>query len=158
MPQPTRIFHADLRSHWLITGGLLLSLIVYIVVCHVWAEPLQLGVEESQRVMIRTLLYAVAIILFPLTKLLRHILLRLNQTMPGDKSPRQRYLLTIIVCQALIELVGSFGLLMFMLGDGFNTLYIFTVLGGLGLFLHKPDLLEYQAIIQALAQNQAPSP
>jgi len=43
---------------------------------------------------------------------------------------------------------------MFMLGDGFNTLYIFTGLSALGLFLYQPKVSEYSEIIDAIsAQN-----
>jgi len=36
------------------------------------------------------------------------------------------------------------------LGDGYNTLYIFTTLGALGIFLHRPREQEYKQIIAAL--------
>jgi hypothetical protein len=70
--------------------------------------------------------------------------------MPGDKPAAQRYLTTIIVTQTMIEIVSLFGLLMFLLGDDFNTLYIFSVLGLLGIYLHKPKMTELEDIIQAL--------
>jgi hypothetical protein len=51
--------------------------------------------------------------------------------------------------------VAVFGFVMFILGDDFNTLYIFSVLGALGLFLHRPKIEELAAIDQALsAKNQ----
>ena len=143
--------HTDLLPHWLVSAALLTLLIAYNIVCHVWASEIRINLDESQRILIRSLLYGVTIILFPLVKLLRHILLRLNQTMPGDRSARERYLLTVTVTQSLIEMVGAFGFLMFILGDGFNTLYIFSALGALGIFLHKPKLNEYIAIKEALS-------
>ncbi|MGZ5000399.1 MAG: hypothetical protein ACXV7F_08865 [Methylomonas sp.] len=149
IPQ-TRFSHADLIPHWLVCAALLALLIGYNIICHVWGSELRISLDEPQRILIRSLLYGAAIILFPLTKLLRHILLRLNQTMPGGKSSRQRYFMTVTATLSLIELVGIFGFLMFILGDDFNTLYIFSILGALGIFLHKPDLGEYLAIDEAL--------
>jgi len=148
-PQP-RLSHADLVPHWLVCAALLALLIAYNIVCHVWGGEIRINLDEPQRILIRTILYGVTIVLFPLANLLRHILLRLNQTMPGDKPASQRYMLTVVVTLALIETVGVFGLLMFILGDDFNTLYIFSVLAALGIFLHKPNLDEYLAISQAL--------
>ena len=58
--------------------------------------------------------------------------------------------MTTIVTISLIEVVGFFGFVMFILGDEFNTLYIFSVLGALGLFLHRPRQQEYKQIIEAL--------
>ena len=143
--------HADLIPHWLTSLALLIVLITYNIVCHVWGNEIQINLEESQRILFRSILYGITIILFPLVKLLRHILLRLNQTMPGDKPARQRYFFTVSITLVLIETVGSFGFLMFILGDGFNTLYIFSILAGLGIFLHMPKLPEYLAICQALS-------
>ncbi|MGZ0077631.1 hypothetical protein [Methylomonas sp. YC3] len=148
----------DLRPHWLICAGALLTILGYNLACHFWASELQLGVDEAQRVLIRSVLYGLAILLFPVTKLLRHILLRLNQTMPGPKTAKQRYLSTIIVTQFLIELVSLFGFAMFFLGDGFNTLYIFSAMGVLGVFLHKPNTSEYLAIAAALSSENQHGP
>ena len=142
---------ADLKPHRLICFGMLTVLLGYNLACHVWPADIQMGVDEAQRVLVRSILYGVAIVLFPVVKLLRHILLRLNQTMPGPQTAKQRYLLTIIVTQVLIELVGFFGLTMFILGDGFNTLYIFSAMAALGIFLHKPNMDEYLAIESALS-------
>lgn len=141
----------NLTPHWLICAVMLLLLITYNVACHVWGEDIRIDLDESRRVMIRTIFYVIAIVLFPLTNLMRHILLRLNQTMPGETSAERRYLVTVIVTQAMIETVSLFGLVMFMLGDDFNTLYIFTLLGVLGIYLHKPKQAELQSIIYALS-------
>lgn len=146
---------SQLRPHWLVVGLLLALLIAYNVVCHVWGTELRINLDEGQREIIRSVFYGVAIILFPLTNLLRFILVRLNQTMPGDKSAKQRYFFTTTVALLLIEIVAVFGFVMFILGDDFNTLYIFSVLGALGLFLHRPKIEELAAIDYALsAKNQ----
>lgn len=155
MTPQTRLSHADLVPHWLVCAALSALLIGYNIVCHVWGDQIRINLDEPQRILIRSILYGAAIILFPLTKLLRHILLRLNQTMPGEKPARQRYFLTVTVSLSLVEMVGVFGFLMFMLGDDFNTLYIFTTLGALGIFLHKPKLDEYLAISEALNRQNS---
>jgi hypothetical protein len=97
----------------------------------------------------------VAIITFPITNLLRHIQLRLNQTMPLAKAEllitaKKRYLLTIIVSLSLIESIAVLGFVMFILGDALNTLIIFELLAALGLFLYRPKQEEYLSIISAL--------
>lgn len=177
---------SDLILPWVIVGVMLTLLAAYIIICHSLGEQLQQPLPETKRVMIRTALYAVAIVTFPLTNLIRHIQLRLNQTMPRSRSkyqndcmeqlpttawPQQtesgpelqsravtdakrRYLTTIIVSMSLVEVVGVFGLVMFVLGDGFNTLYIFTGLSALGLFLYRPKAGEYSEIIEAIAAQK----
>jgi hypothetical protein len=126
-----------------------------IAACLLYGERLQGHWPEEQRIMIRTVLYIGAIVGLPLTNLIRFIQLRLNETIPGDKPAKQRYLLTVIVSMILIESVGLAGLVMFLLGDGYNTLYIFTGLSALGLFLYRPKPEEYSRICQALeAKNK----
>lgn len=149
---------SDLIMPWLIVGMMLAMLAVYIVICHTLGEQLQQPLPENQRVLIRTVFYVLAIVTFPITNLIRHIQLRLNQTMPCPQTSqgplntaKSRYLVTVIVSMSLIEVVGIFGLIMFMLGDGFNTLYIFTGLSALGLFLYRPKTDEYSEIIDAIA-------
>jgi len=141
---------ADLTMHWIIVGIMLIILVAYNVICYTVGTDIRINLPEEQRVLIRSILYVITIILFPLTNLLRHILLRLNQTMPGDTSAKYRYLMTTIVTLAIIETVGMFGFIMFMLGDEVNSLYIFSLLGVLGVFLHRPREHEYRAIIEAL--------
>ncbi len=148
--------NADLILGWLFVGLMLLMLATYIIICHTFGEQIQQVMPEAQRLQLRTLLYAVAIIIFPLTNLTRHVQMRLNQTMPCTEAdyPRvakSRYLTTVIVSLSLIEMVGIFGLIMFIVGDGFNTLYIFSGLSTLGLFLYRPKIEEYIGIIEALA-------
>lgn len=160
-PVERKQLKSDLILHWVIVGMMLTMLAAYIVLCHTLGERLQQPLPEAQRVLIRTVFYAVAITTFPLTNLIRHIQLRLNQTMPCSPAThdavataKSRYLVTVIVSMSLVEVVGIFGLVMFVLGDGLNTLYIFTGLSALGLFLYRPKVDEYSEIIDAIsAQN-----
>jgi len=140
----------DLLPHWLLTGALLTLLIAANIACHIWPEQIRLHIDAEQRLLLKSIFYAVTIILFPLVKLLRHILLRLNQTMPGKKTARRRYFQTVTTCLLTVSWIGGFGVLMFILGDDYNTLSIFSLLAGLGIFLHKPDIGEYRSIYAAL--------
>ena len=149
----------DLILPWIIVGIMLAMLAAFLVVCITFGDQIQQPLPEAQRVLIRTILYVVAIVTFPLTNLLRHIQLRLNQTMPysstapGDVA-KNRYLVTVIVSMALIESVGVFGFVMFVLGDNFNTLYIFSGLSALGMFLYRPKVDEYARIVEAFTAQK----
>ena len=150
---------SDLFLPWLIQGVMLASLVVYVIVCITLGDQIQQLQSEAQRVLIRTILYVVAIVTFPMTNLLRYIQLSLNQTMPfssiePEGEAKKRYFVTIIVSMSLIESVGIFGFVMFVLGDNFNTLYIFTGLSALGLFLYRPKAYEYARIVGALTAQQ----
>ena len=156
-PEPLK---SGLTMPWVIQGIMLAMLAAFLVACMAYGDQIQQPLPEAQRVLIRTILYVVAIVTFPMTNLIRHIQLRLNQTMPySNEAPigvaKKRYLVTVIVSLSLIESVGIFGFVMFILGDNFNTLYIFTGLSALGLFLYRPKVNEYASIVEALtAQKQ----
>lgn len=145
---------SDLNAHWIIVIAMALTVVVYVGVCHYFGPNIQIGMEESQRVLIRSVFYVLGIIVLPFTSLLRHILLRLNQTMPGDNPAKNRYLVTIAMTQSMVEIVAVFGLVMFVLGDEFNTLYIFSVMAGLGMFLHRPKMAEYLVIVDSLIDEE----
>ena len=146
-----------LSLHWLLWLLFALILLGYIVFIHLFAQHYNLAWDESQRVVLRTCFYALAILLFPFTNVMRHVLLRLDCTMPGDKPAERRYLSTVLSCLLLIESVASFGVVMKIVGDDLNTFYIFLVLGALGLFLYRPKNHELAVIEQALAEKLATS-
>lgn len=155
----TEQLKSDLILPWLIQGIMAAALAVYLTLCLTYGEQIQQPLPEAQRVLIRTILYVVAIVTFPMTNLIRHIQLRLNQTMPLSQSTPQgeakkRYIVTIIVSMSLIESIGVFGFVMFILGDNFNTLYIFSGLSALGLVLYRPKVDEYAKVVEALTTGK----
>ena len=147
------ISEQQLQSELLLAGVIrgiaLMILIAMLVVCHIYKETIQIGMDEQQRVFIRTVLYVVAIMTFPVMKFIRHVLLRLNQKAKGKSTPKSRYLLTIIALMAVSESIGIYGFVMYLLGDSFNTLYIFTGLSALAMYLYKPKIEEYREIIES---------
>jgi hypothetical protein len=152
-PEP---FKSDLISSWLFQATMLLMLGVYLIACLLYGDELQKQMPEAERIIIRSLLYVLAIITFPLTNLIRHIQLKLNQTMPflGNDAKieaKKRYFFTTMVSMLLIESLGVYGLLMFIWGDTVNTLYIFLGLSTLGMYLYRPKFNEYKSIITALS-------
>jgi len=155
-PIDPKSLDADLKLPWIVVGMMLVMLITYVVICFTLGTELQQPLPEITRVKIRTALYVVAILSFPMTNLLRHIQLKLNQTMPLTRADyrteaKKRYLVTVIVSMTLMESIGAFGFVLFMLGDGNNNLFIFTGLSALGLFLYRPKLEEYQRVVELLA-------
>ncbi len=146
---------ADLLLPWLILAAMVLMLAGMVTACLYAADQIRLVVAAEPPVLVRTILYGVAIVTFPITNLLRHIMVRLNQTMPGDAPAKSRYLMTVLVSLSLAESPGIYGLVLFILGDDYNTLYIFSLLSLLAMFLYRPKLDEYHAIVETLEQQHA---
>lgn len=146
---------SDLLMAGVIRALALMSLIAVVVICHTYGNKIQLGMDEQQRILIRTLLYIVAITTFPIMKFMRHVLLRLNQTAKGNKTAKSRYLVTNFVSMTVAVSIEIYGFAMFILGDSFNTLYIFTLLSALAIYLYRPKIEEYQAIIESITTKSA---
>lgn len=153
-PESSNPIKTDLKIHWRLVWASVFSLIALLAACEFSGETWRHALPEDQRVLLRTVFYVLSIIGFPLTNLLRHIMLRLNQTMPGDKSAKQRYLPTVMVSLFFAECIGILGAVMYFLGDDYNTLYIFAVLAGLAVFLYRPKVDEYQLIVAALKDRK----
>ena len=130
---------------WVIVGVMCFIQSIYILLAHLLQQPLQqTPMMAESREILRSIFYLIAIVTFPLTNLTRHIQLRLNQTVASDTSLNKRYLVTVMVSQIMIASIGSLGFIIFILGDDFNSLYIFSFLAFLGFFLYRPKEDEYQ--------------
>jgi hypothetical protein len=146
---------SDLLMAGVVRAATLISLIALIAICQIYGAKIQIGMDEQSRVFIRTVLYIVAITTFPAMKFLRHVLLRLNQTTKGNRSAKSRYLVTIIISMSVAISIGIYGFAMFVLGDSYNTLYIFAILSALAMYIYKPKVEEYQAIVESVAAKSA---
>lgn len=141
-------------------GVMLFTLLALVIACLSLGELLQQPLPESIRITVRTAFYIIAILTLPLTNLLRHIQLRLNQTMPLTtalpyQEAKQRYYSTLIVSMILMESVGFFGIVLFVLGDGINSLSILSGMACLGFFLYRPKADEFVSIVSALTAKAA---
>lgn len=145
---------ADFRPLWVLLGLVLISLAAYIFASYYYDSQIRFVVDEPKRIFIRSVLYVLAIITFPLTNLIRYVMVRLNQTMPGESTVRQRYFGTLLVSMGLASTIGIYGFIMFILGDSYNTLYIFCSLAALAVYLYRPKIAEYHSIVEALAENK----
>lgn len=148
----------DLLIHWLVFGALLTSLGVYLVIGYNFAAMLRGPVMSEEPVVIKSIFYALAIITFPMINLLRHVTLRLNQTMPTATPAKLRYLVSVIISLALAETIGIYGLVLALLGDSINSLWIFTLLALLAMILYRPKFNEYLSIVTALANQPRQQP
>lgn len=145
----------ELRLPWLIVVGMVSILLLEGVLAYVYGEDLKakFAWAEGDLINLRTVFYWVAILTLPLTNLIRHVQLRLNQTMPTPTPAKNRYCVTVLVSMVLCESIGLYGLCLYFLGDGLNTLIIFFGIAALGMFLYRPKQHEFDAILQALAQR-----
>ncbi len=145
-----------LRLPWLISSFVVMLFSISVALAHFYGAEWQQPLAEEARIFWRTIFYVLALLTLPITNLLRHIFLHLNQTMPPlemtnlERVVQTRYALTVSVSMLAMLFIGCLGATIFYLGDGFNTLHILTSVAALGVFLYRPKLNEYQQIQDAL--------
>lgn len=145
--------NTDLMPHRAVMIVMAVGLAAAVAFCLLQGEAWRAHWPEQRLITYRTVFYALAIITFPLTNLIRYVQIRLCQTMPGANSAKRRYFTAVAVSMVLVETIGLWGLAMFLLGDHANTLYIFSGLATLGFVLYRPKPSEYLSIVDALAHR-----
>ncbi len=69
----------------------------------------------------------------------------------GDSVPLKtlftKYFTAVIISLALAESIGIYGLGLFFLGGGFETLYLFNVLSAIAMFFFRPKGEEFEKLV-----------
>ena len=149
----TPVQQKDLFIPWLIWSALVIALITITLMAHFNGDQYRLNPPNNSLVFLRTVFYGLAIITFPITNFIRHIMVRLNHTMPGDKTAKSRYQFTTLISMLAADSIGFYGIALYLWGDPINTLYIFSLLSGLAFFLYRPKQDEFHSIQEALTNT-----
>ncbi len=150
----------------LVWAAMLLSLGVYLYVCHATAAqrpPRKAAVDLSA--MTTALLAAAAVELIVIRSVRRSLL------KSGGPAPRQspwrtargapshpaaaRYLAATVVSLALAGSIGIFGMVLFLLGADFRTLYLFVALSAAAMVHYRPKAEELASVAAAMKSDPA---
>ena len=144
---------------WIIWVAMIGSLLVYVIMCHLIGDQIRRNINPDLHVeKIRRILYLVAAVTLFVAYQLRKFMLsdrsrRLGIIPTGSfiKASKQtpqmaRYTVAMIVSLALSESIGIYGLLLFFLGDDFNTLYTFIGVSGFAMFFFRPKGYEIEML------------
>ena len=77
---------------------------------------------------------------------------------PNRSEAFSKYAVAMIIPIALSEVVGIFGLVLFLLGAGFQTLYIFIGVSAITMVLFRPRRKEIEKIAETGIPGKAISP
>jgi F0F1-type ATP synthase membrane subunit c/vacuolar-type H+-ATPase subunit K len=143
---------------WIIWGAMVGSLIIYIVVCHLIGDQIQQPIgPEYPLTLLRNILFGISLVSLIVTHFIRNFLLRTPSGSPGIVSKTQpsanepanshaKYTTAMIISLALCESVGIYGLILFFLGDGLQTMYTFMVISAAGMFYYRPKREELEEL------------
>ncbi len=153
-----------LRTLWIMWAGMFGSLFIYIFICH------QLGVGKMSPMgsdfpikTVKNALYLVVMAELAVSYLLRKHLLKaqspqsrlrhLQMTSHRATHPAVAlYTTAVILSLAIAESIGIYGLLLFLLGEDFRTLYMFIAVSALALFYYRPKREELEDLVNAYAE------
>jgi F0F1-type ATP synthase membrane subunit c/vacuolar-type H+-ATPase subunit K len=151
----------QLTVTWIIWGAMFVTLGIYVLICHLVID----GIRQSIRLdftlsMLRNILYGIGILTLFLAHFVRRFILTPgtggSESMSSKPPPLKdqfqvigKYTAAMILSLAFSESVAIFGLVLFFLGDSFQTLYIFTGISALGMFHYRPKREEIKNLVAA---------
>ncbi len=151
-----------MRTLWIIWGGMFLTLFIYVLVCHLLVAEFRGGASlDFPLGKLRRILYVVAAATLLITYLLRKSLLRIRQDHSGSRTPESRpvlnqppflakYTTAMLILCALCEAIGIYGFVLFLIGDTFQTLYVFICVSALAMYFYRPKREELKRMALAM--------
>ncbi|MBN1931825.1 MAG: hypothetical protein JW786_09485 [Desulfobacterales bacterium] len=144
-------------SLWVIWSAMLGSLFIYVIICHMFGDQIRgnhLGSGFSIE-LLKKILYGISVAELFIAYYVRNLMLstrsknrRLNlrsATVTGIKSPDEiKYMSAIIVSLAISGGIGIYGLVLFLLGAEFQTLYNFIAISAAAMVFFRPKSEEFK--------------
>ena len=158
-----------LLTLWIIWAGIMGSLLIYVFICHQFGDQIRRDINPNFPLpLMRNILYGIGIITLFLTHFLKRFMLggtfsgTLSKPSRSDQHSNQppflaKYSTALIVSLALSESIGIYGLVLFLLGDSFQTLYIFIGISALAIYVHRPKREELETLALAMQTDKAPT-
>jgi hypothetical protein len=150
---------------WVIWAAMLVSLFLYIVVCHILGEGFG-RVEGSDLPigLLRNILAGMGVVVVLVAYFMRRSMLSDQRGIPQPKPVERtvgwntipcvaKYVAVVIVSLALSESIGIYGFVLFLLGDGFQTLYTFIAVSALAMIFYRPKREELEKLAMAYGKR-----
>jgi len=154
---------------WIIWAAMIGSLVMYVILCHLIGDEVGKNVNPDLPVdRIKKILYLVAAVTLFIAYYLRKFMLSGRIKSPGvaltgsgvgsKQLPHiAKYTIAMIVSLALSESIGIYGLVLFLLGDNFNTLYTFIGVSAIAMYFFRPKGYEIEKLAKTdLTGEDAP--
>jgi F0F1-type ATP synthase membrane subunit c/vacuolar-type H+-ATPase subunit K len=149
----------NILTLWVIWAAMIGSLAMYVILCHLMGDEIGRNTNPDIPVdRMRKILFLVAAVTLFIAYYLRTFMLSgriksLGITLTGSgiftsKQPPHitKYTTAMIISLALSESIGIYGLLLFFLGDSFNTLYTFIGVSAIAMYFFRPKGYEIEML------------
>ena len=158
----------ELRPAWLIWVGGLGTLVIIALLCHFIGERGRVSTRGLPVDLLRYIFFGLSAVAYAAAGFIRKRMLRrglggpLKASSPIGMARRSpwaaRYLTVMIVSLAISDSIAIYGLLLFLLGAGFTTLYMFLSLFAIAMFIYRPSFAEFKALATAWGSDSQESP
>jgi hypothetical protein len=159
--QEQAAINKGMQTLWIIWGAMLVTLFIYIVVCHVLGEGF-VSVEGSDLPigLLRKILAGIGAVVLLVAYFMRRSMLSNQRGIPQPKPVEHtagwntvpyvaKYIAAVIVSLAMSESIGIYGFVLFLLGDSFQTLYTFIAVSALAMVFYRPRREELDKLAMA---------
>lgn len=136
----------QLNTGWkiilLVWGSILISLGIYLFVCIMIEKDLQKTVgSDFPLETFKYILLGISFFTLIAVRFLRKFLLRpgsSGRTSPGQHPAVGRYMIATVIISALLESIGIYGLVIFLMVQDHMALYQFLIISAAGMIYHRP--------------------
>ena len=152
-----------LRIIW---GAMLLSLGIYVFVCHVVGSQTARPMGENFPVdLLRNVLYAISAAELFLIHFLKKIMLKAPAAgRPADAPARKetanvhpavgKYTTAMIICYSIAESIGIYGVVLFFLSHDYQALYAFIFISAVAMVFYRPKFEELEQLAAGMKEAQ----
>jgi hypothetical protein len=163
-PGERKALTKEFRSIRLVWAAILGSLLFYLLICRLWGDEIRGHTSPDFPVaLLRKVLYVVAVVELIVAYFLRKFLLK-NQFIglgsnrllrhDGARANRPlhviRYTTAVIISVAMANSIGIYGLILFLLGDEVQSLYVFIAVSALAMYYFRPKMEEFEQLAASM--------
>ncbi len=140
--------------------ALLGSLAVYLVVCKVVGDQLTISMAGSQLEVFKYALFGIAVMTLFGAYFFLKLLLKNIVGMPGTGRQTAshpavgKYTVVIVIVMALLESIGIYGVVLFMVSKDAVSLYQLVVLSAIGMLYFRPKKEELISLAERMGSDE----
>ena len=165
VPEEKETIEKGFLLNLIIWGAMLASLFIYIIICHVAGDLIrETPNPEFPIALVRNILFGISAAELLLAYYLRNTMLRVRSNGADSllefdhPTALSRYTSAVIISLALCESIGLYGLVLFLLGDEYQNLYIFIGVAAIAMVFFRPKREELVELAVAMHGGEIQPP
>ena len=168
--QEKEAINKGMQMLWFIWTGMLGSLLIYIIVCHQLSAGIKSSVGDDSFIKtFKGILYVIVVAELFIIYYFRKLMLKVRiskakapysqtRSVVGQPPFVMKYTLVVIISLGIAESIGIYGLVLFFIGDSFQTLYTFIVVSALAMIFYRPKREELERLAMAYKKRDGSIP